>query len=250
MSRRGIIRLSRRLPGSNVSSELADLGAIYGADLLSWRVASDATESGGVLTGWADRVGGTALNSIVGAPAYSASVAALGGRPGIGFDGAADAVRQTLDRPAPNVTPTTIIAVVIARSWTAGDSLWGTASNQLALVQTGTTPAVALRNTTVSCSNTNLALNTARLVVAQYRGSALTSLQIGSVLQTDGAAGEGTTDPAATLTWGARTSGGTAASFADCIYAEMAVIQRIITGGELASTQAVKALQYGSGVNA
>lgn len=216
--------------------------SILGGDLLSWRRSDDATQSAGTLTGWADRVGAATLTLIAGAPAVTAADATISSRPSITFDGVDDAIAWLMDRPAPDATPTTIIAVLKQVSFTASDAIWGAGNNILALNQTSS-PNVAMRNNTLGPNNNGAAVGSWKAVFAQYTGSTSDSLRIGSVSVTG--TNTGIQNPGATFTLGARTG---PALFSNIAVVEIMAAQRTLSEGDFDQLETYLEGLYGAGI--
>ncbi len=198
---------------------------ILGADCLTWLDSRDATVLAGVATGWVDRVIGAA--TLVGSP--TASVDGVLGIQTVNCNGTTQCISQSKDRPVPSSgSPTALIMVMKQNSWTSADSLWGTGANVLCANQVTGTPGFVLRNTTAGPLNSSLALNTWKMVVAQYSNETTDYSQVGQAAAVTGTA-TGASDPGPTMSWGARTT----ASFSDTSWQCMIMCSRKLTGADL-----------------
>jgi hypothetical protein len=115
-----------------------------------------------------------------------------------------------LNRPAPATEPSFIIGVWRQDGFTAGDCLYGTGSQTLALAQSSPSPNLAQRNTTVANSNGGGGLNTWFLSYQLFTGSTSDFNVCGNTV----ASGEdsGNTDPGATFSFFGRTTANFAAA--------------------------------------
>ncbi len=226
-------RVFRRGPILTVVSGgggVSDPAALLGADLLTWRDSRDAVESGGILTAWPDRVGGAALSAISGSPAV-ATDAALNNLLAVRCDGVSAAFSFIMDRPVPTAgTPTCLVFVMKQVTWTSVDALWGAGANILCANQVTGSPGFVLRNSTVGPLNSGLALDTWKMVIAQYSNETTDYSQVGQAAQATGTA-LGAVDPGATFTCGARTG---PASFSDTGWGTIIGCGRKLSAGDIA----------------
>ncbi len=123
----------------------------------------------------------------------------------------------SLNLPDPSVTPSWVFGVWRQNSFTAGDALYGSGSQTLSLVQSGTT-ALAQRNTTVANPNSGAGMGTWFFSYQSFTGSASDQNLVGNTLASGDNAGS--TDPGGTFSFLARTS----ANFSDVSLYELGIL--------------------------
>lgn len=150
-----------------------DLGITIGTGVSAW---GDQTGNGRNATQ------GTAAAQ----PAYSASDSDFGGRGALSGDGVDDMLTVAWDPPAPLTTNVWFFAVLLQRTYTAGEYIMAGGNQILAIAQTPSTPAIRQLNTTAVNANNGATVGVAARVEALFSGSTSDYIKCGAAAITTG----------------------------------------------------------------
>jgi hypothetical protein len=220
---------------------------ILGANLLVWlRSDLGVTESGGVVSTWADQSGnghnftqGTAANR----PAYNAT-GGPNSTPSILFDGANDGlINSTLNLPAPATTPTFFWLIFRQVTWTNTDRVFSAATGMF-LGQNSASPGLRPVNAANGTLNNSLPINTYTRGEVFFNEDTTDYSKFGGAAAATGA-DCGNTDPAIGLGIGSATGGGLPSNIEVC---EFVVANVLPSAGQLSALDAYVTSRYGAGL--
>lgn len=229
---------------------LTNPALIMGASTVAWwRSDLGITLNGSTVSAWADQSGnghhltqGTAANQ----PTYNVS-GGPGGKPSLLFDGSTERlVNTTIDRPAPNVTPTLVWAVLRQVTWNINVRFWGFGTANLGMVVLGQSgsPTIGMANPTAANLHGGMTVNVYKRLKAYFSGSTSDYLKAGSASATTGASA-GTNDNAAKFVLAAR---GDELNLSNIEVCEMLIASADTSVDQETSLSAYLASRYGGGL--
>lgn len=201
-----------------------DLGITIGTGVSAW-----ADQTGNERH--ATQVSGTAQ------PAYSASDADFGDRGSVAGDGVNDTMSVAWDPPAPGTTNIWFFAVILQRTYTAGEYIWAGGNIILALAQSPATPQLRQFNTTGANANAGAVVGTASEIEEFFNNTTTSYLRCGSTFVTG--ANPGNSDATAFALFSRPGSG-----FGDVKIACVGACDGEPTAGELDAIRASAAAYY------
>jgi hypothetical protein len=198
-----------------------------------WKSDVGVTVSAGV-SQWNDQSGnGNHLVQATGAAQPTRTLGAVNGLPSIDFDGSDDSMGVTFAM----AQPTTVFLFASQTTWTIFDVLLdGNPTNgTMQILQNAVSPNLEMRAGAALGPNTNLPLTTFGLITAIFNGASST-LQVNNTAEVNGNAGA---SGGGGIRLGCRGDGGGN-------FANMRVLEAIVTGAVATSTERTNVRAYGS----